>query len=66
MNGVTADVVVVVGGEVVVGRAGCIGLVSAVAVVLQASAVNAAGGDGHCDVILSPLQSSLLVMVAAM
>ncbi len=56
----------VVVGEGVVGRAGCIGLVRSVPVFLLASAVAAAVGDGHCNVMLSPLKMPLLLVVAAM
>ncbi len=65
MNGLTVDVVLVVGGEVVVGRAGWMWLVRSGAIVLRFSAVDAVAGDGHCDVVLGSLQLSLLVMVAA-
>ncbi len=65
MNGVTAVVVVVVVGEVVVGRVGWIGLVRAVPVFLLVSAVFATVVDGRCDEMLSPMKLLLLLMVAA-
>ncbi len=65
MNGLAADVVLEVGGEVVVSRANRIGLLRLGAIVLRFSVGVTIVDDGHCNVIMGPLQLSLLVMDAA-